>query len=697
MANDRSRQAPSWLGLCVSALLSCFAVATSATLAAEPLALKRVTLSTGGVGYFEYEATVDGDVELSLPVRLDQVDDVLKSIVVHDDRGGTGRIRLPGREPLGQIFREFPFGPDAFDSPAALLNALQGAEVLVQGARQLQGRLLRVVPEAVQLPDGLGTTTRHRVSLMTDQGFQQFILEDAESVQFVDAELKAQVEAALTGIAVHRARDRRVLKVTASGQGRRTLRVGFVVSVPLWKASYRLTLPPDAGAAAEPRALLQGWAVVENVSGQDWENIELTLVSGNPVTFRQALYTAYFVDRPEVPVEVLGRILPRPDEGVIAGTGARADLQRDLEGKAFRKAAAGLLAEEMVAAPSVELSLREEAPDVADAALAAQAEEAATQVVFRFSEPVSVRTGHSLLVPIIDREMPAERLALYQPETHSRHPLSTVRLTNDGETGLPPGVLTLYERAGPGAASYLGDARLSVVPAGEERLVSFALDQKMRIDRETKSQQTISKGRINRGILELTLVDEQSTIYRLKAPPREDRLVLIAHPRQPGWTLTAPAEKDTELTAEHYRVRHQLRQGGEDRLEVTLERPRFQKIELIDVSTAQLARYARMGELDEALRQAFATMGELRAEIDRHGRRLHELGRKREQIFEEQKRIRENLVRVPQNSDLYRRYLGKLDAQEDELERLLSAIDRAQEELNRAGEALSDYIGGLQL
>ena len=80
----------------ISVMLLC----TPASAQDDGLALKRVLLSTGGVGYFEYEAVVDGSAVLSLDVRLDQVDDVLKSIVVFDDVGGVGAIRLPGREPL---------------------------------------------------------------------------------------------------------------------------------------------------------------------------------------------------------------------------------------------------------------------------------------------------------------------------------------------------------------------------------------------------------------------------------------------------------------------------------------------------------------------------------------------------------------------------------------------------------------------
>ena len=257
--------------------------------AAAELTLKRVLLSTGGVGYFEHEAVIDGNATLELEVRLDQVDDVLKSIVVFDDKGGVGAISLPGREPLAQVFRDLPFGPEALVSRAALLNALRGARVRVAGDRLIEGRLLAVEPEVTRLPGDGGTITRHRVSLMAVSGLRQFILEDAETLEFIDPALGAQVEQALAAIAAHRAHDKRRLIIEMLGAGRRTVRVAYVVATPLWKATYRLILSPEGG---EPSALLQGWAVIENMSGMAWDGVELTLASGNPVTFRQALYTA---------------------------------------------------------------------------------------------------------------------------------------------------------------------------------------------------------------------------------------------------------------------------------------------------------------------------------------------------------------------------------------------------------------------
>ncbi len=700
VTNNSHRDTGTARGALALVILALVAVAlTPAARAAAALTLERVMLSSGGVGYFEYRAQVDGDAELSLTVPLDQMDDVLKSIVIYDDRGGLGHIRLPSREPLGQIFRDLPFGPEALESPAALLNALRGAEVHAVGGRDIQGRLLRVTPETTTLPNGLGTVVKHRISLITAHGVQQILLEDAESVRFVDTALQRQVETALAALASHRAGKTRELRIVSGGQGARTVRVGYVVAAALWKTSYRLTLP---AAGEGGRARLQGWAMIDNLSGQDWNRVALTLVSGNPVTFRQALYAAYFVDRPEVPVEVVGRVLPRQDEGAIAF--AMSEMERDerfRRGRADQKKDKAELRQrrlgKLSASAPAELMMDTVHAQSAGEVLAAATEEAATQVVFHVPFPVTAGVGESLMLPIADREVPGDRLALYQPDTHARHPLAAIRLKNDTDTGLPPGVLTLYEVTEAGDTSYIGDARLGVLPAGEERLLSFAVDQKMRAEREVRNRRRIAKGKIDRGVFQLTLLDRRTTVYRLKAPAREPRVVLIEHPRRRGWKLVAPAEKDTEITATHYRIRHRLAPGEQARIEVVAQRPRLETITLSELARPRLAFYAETGELSPELRRAFARMAELRGAIDERARRLDHLGGARKRIFEEQERIRENLRRVPSNSDLQRRYLQKLDAQEDEVERILAGLDDAQAALDHAHDALTSYIAGLKL
>jgi hypothetical protein len=671
--------------------LACLALPSLAA-AEDNLALKRVMLSTGGVGYFEYEAKVTGDATLSLPVRLDQVDDVLKSVIVFDDTGGVGTISLPGREPLRDVFRELPFSEAELASPVALLNALTGAEIETLGVRAISGRLLSVTPEQAVLPDGGGTLTRHRLSILTNDGVRQVILEDADAVRFRDADLQAAIDAALAAVARHGERDRRFLDLRATGEAERILRVGYVVEAPLWKTAYRVSLPPAGegdrdGDGDGDRGLFQGWAVLENLSGEDWEDVELTVVSGHPVTFRQALYDAYFVTRPEVPVEVLGRILPRPD------TGAR-PVRPEPDSLVQRQAQAPAMPS--VSAEADMAGVPRARPGRVAPVEAALAEEAATQVTFRIPHPVSAPAGHSLMVPIISRDVPATRVSLYQPDTHPRHPLASLRLTNDGDTGLPPGILTLYEDTASGTA-FIGDARLAAFPAGEERLVSFAVDQKVTVDRENLQTERMTAARIADGILSVSVTERARARYTIAGAAGEPRIVLVEHPKRDGWRLVGLDSDRVETTGEHYRVSADLEPGASAIVDVVEERPIHRRYELLDTGDDQLRYLFQARGLPASLRQALSEIAAQRARLGERQRDLERLESEIASIMEDQARLRQNLNAVPRGSDLHQRYLARMGEQEDRLAELRDQADEARTALEAARDAHRDYVRGLEL
>lgn len=657
---------------------------------AQDLALKRVLLSTGGVGYFEYEATVDGDSDLPLSVRLDQVDDVLKSIVVFDDKGGVGSISLPGREPLSEAFRDLPFDQAALESPEGLLNALRGAEVTVGGSRQATGRILKAIQEAVQVPNGAGVTTRHRVTLVSAEGLKQFVLEDAESVKFSDPVIQRQVDQALAAVARHRVQDQRTLTIATRGTGKRTLRVGYVVAAPLWKASYRLTTP-DTGV--QGKGQMQGWAVLENLSGRDWTNVELTLVSGNPVTFRQQLYTAYFVRRPEVPVEVLGRVLPPPDQGGLGMADAQAaKLQQ--EGVVRPRAMAA--APPMPATSAFRGTVGVAPPPAPAELIAAETQEATTQVLFTAPAPVSVKSGDSYSLPLVSREVPIERVALYQPQVNAANPLAAVRVTNDTGAGLPPGVLTLYER-GKAGATYVGDARLAPFPAGENRLLSFAVDQKLQVERDVKAREAVSQVKISRGVLTLSMRDEQTTTYRIKSSATEDRTLILEQPRMPDWELVTPKPAEVELTRGQYRIKQALAKGGVTTLDVTIQRPRQTVVQLASLNRETLLTYARTGGIPDQAKQALERLATLQGTVDTLDRQIKEATAERDNFAKDQERLRQNIKSVPAGSDMAKRYLDNLRTQEDRLDKLRVAEDDARQKLAAAKAALADAIAKLEL
>jgi hypothetical protein len=651
--------------------------------AAQDLVLKRVMLSSGGLGYFEYEATVEGDATLKLTVSLAQVDDVLKSLVVYDDKGGVGGLSLPGREPLAQAFKDLPFDQDSLASPADLLATLKGAEITVGGSRAITGRIVSVQDETVTTNDGKATTKRTRVTLLTDRGLQQFILEDAENLQFADQALRDKVAQALMALQTNRAKDARTLELATRGQGKRTVRVAYIVEVPVWKASYRLTLPGDPAA---PKAALQGWATVENLSGQDWKDIELTLVSGRPVAFHQALYEAYYVKRPEIPVEVAGRLMPGVDRGgVEAAKAAPPPPPAPAGAPQYRPQQERALAA-TTAPPAT----------VAGAADQVEATDAATQVVFKYPRAVSVDNGRTLSIPIIDREVPTVRLALYQAETAARNPLAAIRLSNDGDSGLPPGIITLYERDKAGYVAYVGDARLSGFPVGETRLLAYALDEKITVERDAAQTDRIANGTIAQGALRLSRIIRQTVTYRVRGPAKEPRQLIVVQRRLPGWTLVKPDPKTVELSEGNYRIPFQLPGGDQTQtFEVVQEQTQQQELRLVDTAADQIRVYAQAREFDAKTRDALTKVLQLQGAVADAQRKVTQADAERQQIVQEQARLRDNLARVPANSDLQRRYLATLDKQETELEAIAKRRADADKEVEAAREALRSYVAQL--
>src|SRR4051812_42908002 len=221
---------------------------------AADLTLRRVMLSSAGVGYFEYEAEVDGNAILGLDVPLDQVDDVLTSLVVFDNQGAVGTVELPGRDTTRASFGDVPFGPEALRSPADYLNSLQGVEITVQGPRPMEGRIVHAdqVMEALSAPPGppQPAVQRTRVTIIGPEGLRQFVLEEADSVQVAEPDLRGRIGTALESLRREANQSVRHLTLRSPGNGKRTVRVGYVVAAPLWKASYRLVLPAKDGDPA---------------------------------------------------------------------------------------------------------------------------------------------------------------------------------------------------------------------------------------------------------------------------------------------------------------------------------------------------------------------------------------------------------------------------------------------------------------
>jgi hypothetical protein len=651
---------------------------------ADDLALKRVMLSTGGVGYFEFAADVDGPTSLGLDIKLDQADDVLASLVVFDSAGSVGGVDLPGHDGARAAFGALPFGPAALASALDYLNALQGVEFSVTGPRPMTGKLLRAetVSEAGPAPDRI--IKRTRVTLLTAAGLQQFVLEDADGVQVADPALRSAIDHALATARAESAQTARHLRLHGGGSGHRTVRVGYVAGAPLWKTTYRLVLPTGDGAIGDgATARLQGWAVLENDSAADWQDVDLTLQYGNPVTFRQALYRSYYLQRPEVPVEVLGRILPGVDAGTVAVSAARA---------------AAAPAPAAPAAPAPGATMMMKSADM-PAPMAAPQEpagstEAAQATLFHLAAPLSLPAGHSATVPILDREVPAERIGVVQQGRP--HPLQALQLRNDTGTSLPAGMLTLYDTGN--QASFAGDARLGGLPVGETRLLEFAEDLRTNVDWRSEANVTVIGVTAAQGVLTVQQRDRATFRITLTAPAAQARRLVLELPRRTDGTLAVEGDlKPSGETATAWRLPLTL-QPGETRTVVAHDdRVVREETALLEDADGVLAEVLGTQALSPSARAGLQHVADLRATLSQREQARDRWHGQRDEVERDEDRLRKNLASVAAGDALHGKLARALDADEERIASLTASIATAEAAASQARAALEQAVRSLSI
>jgi hypothetical protein len=259
---------------------------------------------------------------------------------------------------------------------------------------------------------------------------------------------------------------------------------------------------------------------------------------------------------------------------------------------------------------------------------------------------------------------------------------------------LPPGVLTIYEQTGAGVA-YVGDARLGQLPAGENRLVSYAVDEKTKIAQDAQHANAITKARVAQGVLSLTRTQRSTTIYRIAAPATEDRSLIIEYPKTPNWTLVEPDK--AELTASAYRISVALKAGESKTVTVRLESPAIETLRVADMSKEQIALVTSTSAIDAAVKDAFAKLAKLRRVVDDKQAAETELQGKLEALQSDQSRIRDNIGKIGPDSSLYKRYLEKLTEQETQIEKLQAAIDTAAAETRAARAGVDSFIAQMTI
>jgi hypothetical protein len=649
---------------------------------AAPLPIKRIVVYKNGVAFYERSGAVPAGEPAALDFRAAELDDVLKSLVI-DAPGGVLRVRYEFADPSGaasspqiQLSPQLPL--------AALLDQWRGARLEMN----YRGSPVSGIIVSARLAPLPNQGQKQELTLLLDSGaFSVCDLDAASAIRLADPALQKQLSDALARIAKNLTPDRRTISIDLAGPGARTITARYLAPAPVWKSTYRLLLP-DSGPAS-----IEGWAIVENATGEDWHQVSITAVSGKPVSFLTHLLEARYVQRSVVELPGIEPAAPQLHAGALpaedkALAEPRAAFRSDGAIAPLRGAVAGGLlgaiggAAPTAAPPSMELS---------NVGATAAGREAGELFEYSFPSPVNARAGESLLLPFFQGKIEARKLLIYSDRTQS-NPRYAAEITNTTGKTLDGGPITVYHSSG-----YSGEALMDVLKNGEKRLISYAVDPAVRITTMFESgEEVIRSLKASRGVLTTRTAVQRTTVYTAANADAKEKSLLIEHSVTPGWKLVKP--KPDETTPASYRFAAALPAQGVARLAVAEEHEIENSTAVTSLTPDILVRYIQNRALSAAARSQLETIAAKKREIADADSELRRTEADLRDLDAEQDRLRQNintLRNVAGQQEQVNRYaadLAKGDIRITQLRDRLSELRRRKATLENELNALIEKL-----
>ena len=670
-----------------------------------------VVLYKHGIGFFERSGSVPAGDQAQLQFKATEMDDVLKSLTI-EKRGGGGvsAVRYDSSDPLSKRLEVFPFRIGNKINLADILDQFKGAQVelrLSSGA--VRGTIVssRFSPATDRQPE------RIELMLFMENGELRTVdPAGAAGLRFVDSKLQSQFQDYLQVIARSRSLDKRSVTIESSG-GESQVAVSYVVPTPIWKSSYRLVF-----SGGDP--LLEGWAIVDNTSGEDWTNVRMSLVSGLPVSFISKLYEPRYLSRPVVQLAQDRAWRPTVHGGVVEGeqgqlAQAAGLKRRDNPFAANKPMAMGGAAKKELAETarlglvlgdrSYRQSVAAGAPGrmagggferdqmASTVAAAAVGAELGELFEYKIEEPVTIRKGESAMLPFLRERIKARRLLIYDHGNGSQHPLNAAELNNTSGSTMDGGAITVYD-----AGAYAGEALMETIKSGDKRLISYAVDLGTRITTAfDSSNKLLGEFHYRRGIMTLRRALKETKTFTIRNVDSDAKTVIIEHAARPNYELVGM--KAAEKTANAYRFEVNVEGGETAKFPIVEERVYSEQIGITNLTPDQLFSYVLNKELDEAGREKLRQIADLKRQIADGDNQLKRLDQQLNEMVQDQSRLRSNISTLRSVTGQQQRvmeYADKLSAQEGQLVTLRDNRTGLQRQTDDQRRELASLIESLE-
>jgi len=668
------------------------------------LPITQVVLFNSGVGFFARSGEVEGDARVDLTFPETDINDLLKSMTLQDlDKGRIESITYDAREPISRTLASFAVNLSDNPTMAQILTQARGERVEVAlpptaGAASVTVAGTIVSLETHQIAGGKDTVIEVEVvNLLTAEGLRAVRLNDVVRIKFTNPQLESELKRALDVLALSHDTAKKSVSLNFAGEGKRRVKVSYVVEAPIWKTSYRLVLDKETAP------FLQGWAVVENPTDEDWGGVRMALVSGRPISFKMDLYNPLYVPRPTVEPELFASLRPptydggfgKPKPEAVAQGGGGAGIGGGSVGgggfggaapgaapspapmakKSSGRASAGSDAamKDAVERGADKLSAQNlgrqlsERMDLVSVSSAATASQLGDFYQYLIEAPVTLARQKSALLPIVNKPIEGTRVSIYNAAVQPKHPLLGLKFKNTTGGHLSQGPVTVIE-----GSTYAGDARVPDTQPNEERLIAYAIDLGTEVIPQNGSgTSAITSVKADKGVITTVRKLREVRDYKIVNRSATDRVLLIEHPNRTnqGYKVVE-TPKASEETADLFRFTTPVAAGKSSEFKVTEERDLSELIVLGNAPDDRILYFIALKEVSPALKAKLKEALAVKAKWDDVRRDLQQVQAALQAIAVDQDRLRKNLKETPKEAPVFDTWLKKLSDQEKEIDTL---------------------------
>ncbi len=664
------------------------------------LKVKKVIIFKHGVSYYILEGFQKATGKFELEFKIDEMNDILKSLFVLDtsEKGYISSISYDAALDTYQLLKSIMLNIPDQDSFSSLVTQIKGADVniVIGGAKKITGKIMGI-EFFERINKGEKIIEKELILLQENGTIAQYNFSEIKSLEIINEEIKKDLKFFLETVIAGKKKDAKKIIINCESGGddetERNIFVSYIRESPIWKTSYRLIMSKQQ--AMEQKCLLSGWSLIENTTNQDWEDIELSLVAGMPVSFVYEFYRPIFIQRPVIqPPKILSAKPTDIEEGLemekfkdYAMSEMEAKPAAMKKAKAFRSAMAPPAAPAGGFGRTGMAMADNEVYDKVKSQVKTQTKDLGELFEYNISNPVTIKRKQSALVPILTESIKAKKILLYNKIEQDKNPNACLEITNNTNLTLERGPVTIiYDD------NLAGEAIIPFLNKEDTRLLNYAIEQAVIITHEQKSENlSVHRVTFGSGYSYEYYYTNLTTTYKIKNKTDEEKELYLDHPKTQEYKfIEKPVEP--EETANYWRFKLTLK--PKDALVFKLEEQRenyssnyiwnYTKEDLLKRVGFYVKKKFIEPDLETKLKeiaQLIQTLNDLRSKEDK-------LNEERDMMTDEQVRLRDNISVLGEDSQsvsLKERYIKKLNDQESRFEAInkeLKSLDKKIKELN---------------